>query len=103
MILGTNTYTDAGGFSILPLEIERSSTVADHNLLFRLAEKNDGLMIGDRQLMEIPGLIRSREDVTTVVYTQKRFTDLINLPWIFILLILLLGAEWFLRKWGGSY
>jgi len=101
--IGTNVFNDAGGFSILPLEIERNSTVADHNLLYRLAVDNDGQMLVDIDLDRLPELIRSREDVKPVVYMQKRFTDLINLPWIFVMLILLLGLEWFLRKWGGSY
>ena len=101
--VGTNVFNDAGGFSILPLEIERNSTVADHNLLYRLALENDGQMLLDSDLEELPELIRSREDVKPVVYIQKRFTDLINLPWIFVIIILLLGLEWFLRKYGGSY
>ena len=101
--IGTNVFNDAGGFSILHLEIERNSTVADHNLLHRLAVDNDGQMLVDIDLDKLPELIRSREDVKPVVYMQKRFTDLINLPWIFVMLISLLGLEWFLRKWGGSY
>ncbi len=101
--LGTKTYSDAGGFSILPLEIELSSTVADHNLMYRLANANNGLMLSDNQIDELPALIRSREDVKPVIYLQKRFTDLINLPWIFVLLVILLAAEWFLRKYAGSY
>jgi hypothetical protein len=101
--LGMDGFSDAGGFTIVPLEIERSNTVADHNLLYRLAESSNGLMLSDDDIQSIPELIRAREDVKPVVYTQKRFTDLINLPWIFGLLIALLGIEWFLRKFAGSY
>jgi hypothetical protein len=101
--LGMDAFSDAGGFTILPLEIERSNTVADHNLLYRLAESGNGLMLNDNDILGIPELIRAREDVKPVVYTQKRFTDLINLHWIFGLLIALLGIEWFLRKYAGSY
>ncbi len=101
--LGMQSFTDAGGFSILPLEIESVSTIADHNLLYRIATENDGKMLTPAELNSLPELIRERGDVKPVIYTQKRFTDLVNLPWIFVLLIVLLGAEWFLRKWGGSY
>jgi hypothetical protein len=101
--LGTDNFTDAGEFTILPLEVELSSTVADHNLLYRMAAASSGIMLRDDELDRIPDLIKAREDVKPVVYSQKRFTDLINLPWIFALLILLLGIEWFLRKYAGSY
>ena len=33
-----------------------------------------------------------------VIYTHTRFSELLSLPWILGLIILLLGAEWVMRK-----
>jgi hypothetical protein len=37
-----------------------------------------------------------------VVYEDKRYSDLIDLKWIFVLIVGLLSAEWFLRKREGE-
>jgi hypothetical protein len=39
----------------------------------------------------------------TISYEEKKTDDLINLKWIFFLLLALISAEWVLRKYHGSY
>lgn len=92
-----------GEFSVSPIQVEAVTTVADHQLLFNLAEKHDGRMLFPGQLAEIPGLLESREDIASVSYTQKKLSDFINLKWIFFLLLALLSMEWLIRKRNGSY
>ena len=41
---------------------------------------------------------QQRDDLKSVVYSHTRYTELLNLPLIFILIVLLLAAEWALRK-----
>ena len=100
---GNKLLTDEGSFSIIPLEIEKTTTIANHDLLYHMAEKNDGQVVYPENIKELHRLISEREDVKQVVYIKKRFTELVNIPWIFITLISLLAVEWFFRKWGGSY
>ncbi len=60
-------------------------------------------MLYASELNQLPKMIESREDVKPVTYTQKKLKDLINLKWVFFLLIAFLSAEWFLRKRSGAY
>lgn len=101
--LGEKIYRQAGQFTVAPLQVELSSTIADHQLLNVLATRSGGKMIYPQQINELKKLLTDRKDITSVSYTQKQLKDLINLKWVFFLLITLLAAEWFLRKRSGGY
>ncbi len=101
--LGETVYEDRGEFSILPVVIEKLTTVANHRLLNKLAKANRGTMIYPDEINSIPELLAANENIKPIVYAEKKYTDLINIPWLLGLIILLLATEWFFRKWGGSY
>ncbi|NCA84776.1 MAG: hypothetical protein EOM83_04290 [Clostridia bacterium] len=101
--VGDKVFTDRGAFSISPLNIETINTRADHNLLYQLAEKTNGQMIYPDALPRLADALRQRADITTITYSTRQYTELVNLPWILILIIALLAAEWLLRKRNGSY
>lgn len=101
--LGDKLYAENGEFSISPLQLESSETTANHQLLYAMSEKSGGKMVYPAHMNELVKMIESREDVKPVVYTQKKLKDLINLKWVFTLLIFFLTAEWFLRKRSGAY
>jgi hypothetical protein len=101
--VGDKVFTDRGAFSISPLNIETINTRADHNLLFQLAKKTNGRMIYPDALPQLADELRQRADITTITYSTRQYTELVNLPWILILIIALLAAEWLLRKRNGSY
>ena len=92
-----------GMFTVVPLNLEAINTVADHNLMYRLAKNHDGEMVYPRQLDKLVKMLKARDDIKNVSYTQKRLTGLNNIFWVLVLIIVLLGTEWFLRKYNGSY
>ncbi len=100
---GENIYTDNGTFTVSPLNIEAINTIADHNLLFQISQKTKGMMLYPDEVQTLPELLRNREDITTITYTDRKYSELINIPWIFGLILLLISLEWFIRKKGGSY
>ncbi|MCX6248205.1 MAG: hypothetical protein NTW10_10750 [Bacteroidetes bacterium] len=100
---GKNLYTKKGAFIISPVNLELLNSVADHNLLFRIAKAHDGEMIYARDLQELRKKILNRQDIRPVFYSQKRFIDLSGSGWLFLLILALLSAEWFLRKRNGVY
>ena len=59
-------------------------------------------MLQPSQIGELPQLLQQRDDIKTVVYSNIRYTDLLNVPLLLILLLLLLGAEWGIRKYHGE-
>ena len=101
--VGQNRLTKSGAFTVSSLNLEKVNTVADHNFLFNLAVNNGGQILYPSQISEIPSLIKSRQDIRPVSYTQEKYTELLNLPWLLILILLLLTTEWFIRKRAGGY
>jgi len=100
---GGKILTEKGAVMVAPILIEYLQTVADHQLLNLLARKHDGIMIIPGEINKLPGILKEREDIKPVIYQQHKLTDMINLPLLFLLIIMLLSLEWFLRKWSGNY
>lgn len=101
--IGDKLLTDAGEFSISEIQLEQAESKADHQLLFALAERSGGKMVNVNQLTSLVEILKAREDIKPVIYTQKKLQDLVNLKWVFFLIITFLTAEWFLRKRSGVY
>jgi hypothetical protein len=101
--LGGERFSADGIFTVSPLNIEGLQTVADHALLFQLADATGAGMYYPNQWDDLWQHIQNRDDINPVMYSSKEFNELINLKLIFFLLLLLLASEWFLRKRSGSY
>lgn len=100
---GKNTYTKNGEFIVTPVNLELLNSVADHNLLFRIAKAHDGEMFYARELQALKKRILEREDIRPVSYSEKRFIDLSGNFWLFLLILALISVEWFIRKRSGVY
>lgn len=101
--LKNKTLIQNGIFTVMIMDAEFTHTIANHQLLYNLAKKNGGEMIYPSEIDKLSELLQKRDDIKVVKYTQKRFNDLVNLYWIFFIIIALLSAEWFLRKRNGGY
>lgn len=101
--VGEKIYLQRGEFSVSPLQVEITNTIADHQLLYNLAQKHSGNMFYPAQLDKLAESLNTREDIKSVSYTQNKLADLVNLKWIFFLLLALLSIEWFMRKRNGLY
>ncbi|MBR9920178.1 MAG: hypothetical protein GYB31_05005 [Bacteroidetes bacterium] len=102
-LLDGQNLTAAGQFSVQPIQLELFQTTADHGLLRLLSQELGGQTVYPDQLASIEESIRNRDTVKPVIYESTRTRPLIDLKWIFLILILLLGGEWFLRRYFGSY
>ncbi len=101
--LGNEEFTAEGLFTVSPLNLEGLNTVANHQLLYQMAENSGGKMFFPHQWDELLAEINSRNDIRPVLYTQNEYEDLVSLRWIFFLLLILLAVEWFIRKYNGGY
>ena len=101
--IGSTIHAETGEFTVSSVNIESINTVADHNLLFKLASKHDGKMFYPTETDELIDAILAREDIKSVSYYQKRYNQLVNLEWLLIIILCLIGGEWFLRKHHGAY
>lgn len=90
-------------FTVLASNPELENTVADFSLLRKLAARNHGAFANSSGLNAlIEQIIKDRGDKTYLV-SETSVTELIQLKWIFGLIVLLFSAEWFLRKREGGY
>jgi hypothetical protein len=102
-VAGTSLPAETGEFSVIPLQLESAATIADHRLLRKLAEENGGALVQPDAMQELPGMIARISAVAPVSYENKELTDLINFRWLLAIILLLLSAEWLLRKRAGTY
>lgn len=93
------TLTAEGSFAVEALHLEQANLTADHALLRSISAITGGRMFYRDQM---DALRDSLATIKPVIYTHTRFSELLNLPWVMILIILLLGAEWVLRKYHGE-
>jgi len=92
-----------GQFSVQPIQLESFQTTANHGLLKLLSEQYGGEMVYPGDLTSISGKIAAKKSVKPVVYQTTKTRSVINIKWIFFLLMSLLTLEWFLRRYHGSY
>ncbi len=95
--------TATGQFSVQPVQLELYETVADHNLLRLLSAQYGGAMVYPNDIANIADMIRTKGTVKPVLYETAKTRLVINMKWIFFLLLLLLTLEWFFRRYFGAY
>ena len=100
---GNSTYTANGKFSVSPLQLEEMRTRADHQVLYQLASQHNGVMHYMNDMEKIADEIDSKNQLKPILYDTFMTESAINLKWIFFLLLTLISAEWFIRKYLGGY
>jgi hypothetical protein len=95
-------FSQSGMITIKAIVAEKINTVADHTLLFQLARNTGGKLFEKNQLDQLEKELISSELIKPITYTQKQLNDLVDLKWIFFLILGLLSLEWFLRKRSGT-
>ncbi|KAA5548599.1 vWA domain-containing protein [Adhaeribacter rhizoryzae] len=96
------TEQDRGQFVVQELQLEALNALADHNLLFQLAQKTNSRLYYPNQLEQLQADIL-KADYKNIIYPNEKLEDLVNLKWLFFVLLLLVSVEWTLRKYHGSY
>ena len=93
------TLVANGAFAVEALHLEQMNLVADHTLLNTISSITGGKMLHADELATLNDQLAS---LKPIIYTHTRFSELLALPWVLALLLLLLTAEWFLRKYNGT-
>jgi hypothetical protein len=91
-----------GSFTVRDLQIETTDLSADYALLRNIAKRNDGKFYLKSELDQLRDDLLAQEPVNKI-YASESYLAIINLKWGFFILIALVGFEWFLRKYHGSY
>jgi len=101
--VGDKQLKENGSFVVKQVNVEALNTTANHQLLNAISNKTGGKMIFTAQIETLEKLLMDKEDIVPISYSEEKLQDLVNLKWVFYLLVALLSIEWFLRKRFGGY
>lgn len=96
-------YTAEGVFSIKALQIEALETQANHKVLQQIVNKSGGKLFYPKELDKLSEEVLQQENITSIAQQRMKTEPIINLKWIFFLIVLFLSIEWFVRKYEGGY
>ncbi len=91
-----------GEFLVMAQMIESQNLTADFGLLRKLAVQTGGKFYQAQNVAKLDEDIRQTK-VKSLIHSEESFNSLINLKWVFFLLLLLVSTEWFVRKYSGGY
>lgn len=91
-------FTKQGKIIVSEVALEKNNLVANHQLLFQLANKTDGQFFHLKDLSQLKVALLNNENIKPITYSEIQESFLIDLKWWFFTILLLLSAEWFLRK-----
>jgi hypothetical protein len=100
--IGNKTEEVTGQFLVKAQNIEAQNLTADFQLLRKLSAESGGRFYSADQIPNLTSDI-SNIKATSLIHSDESFDQLINLKWVFFLLLALITAEWFIRKYSGSY
>ncbi len=101
--LGDKNYDYTSKFIVNAVNIETEQNTADHNLMFQLATKNSGKMFYPNQLNILLTTLKENNNIKALTYSEKKFTEIIQSLFLFLIVILFVSIEWIIRKRNGTY
>ena len=101
--VGGQQLEAGGAFSVQPIQLELYETTADHAILRALSSQFGGATVAPKDIASLADSIRARPNMKPIMYVTTKTQNALNLKWIFFLLISLLAAEWFARRYFGAY
>ena len=99
--IGSESYSQKGNFMVQKLLLENSTTTADHHLLYTISQQHSGKVVYPSNMNSLKNLLDKRDDIFTILREENEQSDLINFKLFFLLIIILLGLEWTIRKRNG--
>ena len=99
--LGGQPQQVSGELLVQEQQLEALQTRADHNLLDQISRRSGQRLYYPSQFAQLTQAIE-KANYKPVIYSQEDLKDLINLKWLFFLLLGLITLEWATRKYSGS-
>jgi hypothetical protein len=101
--LGEKSFEENGTFSVLALNTEMQNTTANLKVMNDLAAASGGTAFYKPDFRSVVAQIEDNKNIAPEKHVQTNFSEMINLKLVFAFLVLVFGAEWFLRKFWGIY
>ena len=91
-----------GEFAVVARQAELQNLKADFGLLRKLSANTGGKFYSSTQANLLQKDLTSNE-AKQLIHTEETYNSIINLKWVFVLLLLLVSTEWFSRRYFGGY
>lgn len=91
-----------GQFAVVLRQAELQNLTADFDLLRKLSANTGGKFYTQSGIQNLVSDLTVKE-ATAVIRSEEKYDSLINLKWIFWVLLAMISVEWFMRKFYGSY
>lgn len=91
-----------GEFAVVERQSELQNLTADFDLLRKLSASTGGKFYPASEIEDLKSDLQQTE-AKSLIHSEESYEAMINLKWIFWILLTLLSAEWALRKYYGSY
>ena len=92
----------SGQFVVKNTDLEAQNTTADFGMLRELARQSGGQFVQPATVESLVQMLTTNRPPDRLDSTEQ-MAELIQLKWLFFLLLLLATVEWGLRKYSGSY
>lgn len=101
--IGDKVFNETGEFVVVPVNFELLENQANHRVLYQIAYQTGGKFYMPEELPSLIEDIKSNNNIKPFQYFQTMMNEILNLKWIFFVILLLMSMEWFLRKFWGIY
>lgn len=101
--IGDKIYSEVGEFAVMPVNFELLENQANHRVLYQIAFQTGGKFYQPEELPSLIDDIQSNSNIKPFHYFQNMMNEILNLKWIFFVILVLMSVEWFLRKFWGIY
>ena len=91
-----------GEFAVVARNAELQNLTADFGLLRKLAANTGGKFYTSAQASALQTDLTSRE-AKQIIHTEETYNSIINIRWVFVVLLLFVSFEWFARRYFGGY
>jgi hypothetical protein len=91
-----------GEFAVVERQSELQNLTADFDLLRKLSSGTGGKFYSTANVSSLKTDLQKTE-AKSLIHSEETYDSIINLKWVFFVLLLLMSGEWALRKFYGSY
>ncbi|NCD70695.1 vWA domain-containing protein [Mucilaginibacter agri] len=100
--IGKQKLSANGQLNVKSIDLEARQSTANHQLLRNISKQSGGQIVLPAEINKLAAMIRQNDNIKTLVNEDKRYNELIDIKWVFVLILALLSTEWFLRKREGD-
>ncbi len=91
-------FVKQGSIHVKEIVSEKLNAVANHQVLSAMAKRTGGKLFYKNELESLEKEILKNDQIKPITYSQNNTTLLIDLKWLFWIILIFLSIEWYFRK-----